>query len=76
MELLRFVASELGITTPMVLASDFHIQSTATQKLTDLVKSVRGTTYLTGQGSKDYLDESVFRRENSDDSLLADKSKT
>lgn len=64
MDLLRFVTSELGITKPAIFASDFNVQSSSTQRLVDLLKSVNGTTYLTGLGSKNYLDESIFDKEN------------
>lgn len=64
MELLNFLASELAITTPTVFASEFNIKSKSTQRLLELVKSVNGSIYLTGMGSKDYLDESLFRKEN------------
>ena len=64
MELLHFLADELGITTPYIFASDNKITSTSIQRLVDLVKLVDGTDYLTGLGSKDYLDESYFKKEN------------
>ena len=64
MDLLRFVASELRINTPIALASDFSIQSSSTQRLVDLVKSVHGSIYITGLGSKNYLDESLFKKES------------
>jgi len=64
LDLLQFVAEELRITTPIALASDYHVKTDSTQKLVDLVKSVNGNAYLTGLGSKDYLKESVFRKEN------------
>lgn len=64
MDLLQWVAIELGITTPTVFTSEYHVKSTSTQRLVDLVKLVDGDGYLTGQGSKDYLDESPFSKEN------------
>ena len=64
MYLLRFVAAELRITTPTVFASDFNVKSSSTQRLIDLVKTSGGTDYLTGLRSKDYLNESYFKKEN------------
>lgn len=64
LSLLHFVTAELGITTPTVFASDSKITSTSTLRLIDLVKAVDGTDYLAGLGSKDYLDESLFKKEN------------
>lgn len=63
MELLRFIAAELGITTPLKFASGFNVKSTSSQRLIDLVKSVGGDQYMTGSGSRDYLDESLFEKE-------------
>lgn len=60
MNLLNFVAKELGITAPAVFASDYYIKTTSTQRLVDLVKKVGGDVYLTGAGSKNYLDEALF----------------
>jgi len=64
MDLLRFAAEELGITTPVVFASQKQVTTKSTQRLVDLVKSVQGTAYLVGQGSKEYLDESLFLQEH------------
>ena len=61
-ELLHFLSDKLGITTPYIFASDNKITSTSTQRLVDLVKVVDGTDYLTGLGSKDYLDESHLKK--------------
>lgn len=49
---------DLSIET--VLASQFGIQETKNQRLVQLIKAVQGTHYLSGQGSKAYLDEALF----------------
>ena len=64
LELLNWMATELRITIPTVLASEYNVKTIATQRLVDLVKIVHGTKYLTGLGSKDYLDESLFYKHN------------
>jgi hypothetical protein len=58
------MATELRITTPSVLASVYNVKTTSTHKLVDLIKIVNGTSYLTGLGSKEYLEESVFHKHN------------
>lgn len=63
MDLLRFVGDELGITSPLAFASDYNIHSTGSRRLLDLVKAVSGSAYLTGEGSKAYLNEALFSRE-------------
>jgi hypothetical protein len=62
MDLLEFCSKMLEIRTPVVFASAFNIKSTGSQRLVDLVKSVGGKDYLTGSGSRDYLDEALFKK--------------
>ena len=63
MNLLRLCSKMLGINTPVVFASEFNVKSTGSRRLVDLVKSVGGDDYLTGSGSRDYLDEAIFKKE-------------
>lgn len=63
MELLRFAAEILGIITPLVYASSFNIREKGSERLISLLKAVNSDTYLTGLGSRDYLDEMLFRKE-------------
>ena len=60
LDLLHFAASALSIETPIVFASDYKVSSSSSHRLSDLVKAVGGTVYLTGTGSEDYLDEIPF----------------
>lgn len=62
MDLLRLCSKMFGIKTPVVFASAFNVKSTGSQRLVDLVKSVGGKEYLTGSGSRDYLDEALFKK--------------
>jgi len=62
MNLLRLCSKMLGINTTVVFASDFNVKSTGSRRLVDLVKSVGGKDYLTGSGSRDYLDEALFKK--------------
>jgi len=62
MELLRFMSGGLGITTPFIFASSYNVESDSTARLVELTKAVGGTHYLTGIGSKNYLDESLFEK--------------
>ena len=62
MDLLRYIAAELDVRTPVVLASQFNATSRGSERLIYLVRSVRGAGYLTGMGSKDYLDEKLFKK--------------
>lgn len=60
--LLEWCAGLLGIDAPILLASDYDVSSTKTQRLVDLMLAVEGDVYFTGQGSRAYLDEDAFSR--------------
>jgi hypothetical protein len=64
LELLELMAGELEITTPFVLASDYHMTSTSSLRLVELAAAVGATCYLTGTGARDYLDEALFEPYN------------
>lgn len=63
MELLSWAADFFDITTPLVFASQYRLQSFSTQRLVELVKLVGGHCYMTGLGAKGYLDETLFEAE-------------
>ncbi len=64
LDLLRLFAACLGITTPLVLASQSQVQERGTQRLVRLCQAHGAHTYLTGTGSRAYLDESLFAAQN------------
>jgi hypothetical protein len=60
LDLLEMCRGFLGITTPTALASDTPVHAASSQRLLELVLRHHGDAYLTGTGSRDYLDESLF----------------
>ncbi len=60
MAFLRFFFDIFGIHVHTFFASAFHVGGQKNQRLINLVKAVGGTHYLTGTGSKAYLDEDLF----------------
>lgn len=64
MDLLRLFATLLGIRTPVVLASANCVQHRGTARLVELCLLHGATTYLTGTGSRAYLEESQFADHN------------
>lgn len=61
MRLLAYAAEQLGIDSPVRMASEYGCGDLrATQRLVELVGRAGGTVYLTGTGSRDYLDEAAF----------------
>jgi WbqC-like protein family len=59
---IRWVAAELGISTPIVLASDLGVEGARSDLLAGLCRAVGGTTYLSGSGGARYMDLDVFER--------------
>lgn len=57
---LQMAMELLEIEPPISLASSYGVKSTSSQRLLDLVQAVGGDNYLTGTGSRDYLDEALF----------------
>ncbi len=57
---INYCRHHLGITTPMIFSSDLEIKTTSSQRLADICKQLDATEYISGNGGKEYLDESVF----------------
>lgn len=60
LDLLRLFARLLGIATPLAPASAHGLTETGTARLVRLCELHGADAYLTGTGSRDYLDESLF----------------
>ena len=59
------IFSHLSIVIPEIhRSSDFGVESSATQRLIELIREVNGTTYLCGAGSTGYLDPNLFAESN------------
>jgi hypothetical protein len=56
--IINYLMDKLNIKTKMV--EDYPTDFTSTARLVDLCKHYGATTYLAGQGSREYLDESLF----------------
>jgi len=59
--LIKLISGYLGITTPLVLSSEYAVKGTKTDRLIHLLKKVGATTYLSGPRAKGYLNENMFR---------------
>jgi len=62
-ELLLFFAFRLGIRTPMTFASEARIQESGTARLVQLCLRHNADVYITGTGSRGYLEENLFAQE-------------
>ncbi len=65
-DLLSLCGKLLGITTPMEYASSYCIHSKKNSRIIELLKTVGADAYLTGVGSKAYLDSNQFKNEKID----------
>ncbi|KPA15155.1 WbqC-like protein family [Candidatus Magnetomorum sp. HK-1] len=63
MDLLHYCIDVLDIHKKIIFSSSLKINLKATDKLVNLVKAVNGKAYLTGSGSRSYLDEETFKKE-------------
>jgi len=60
--LVRLVCSYLGIETPMQFSSAYPISGAKTERLIDLLHKAGASIYLSGPSARNYLDESLFRK--------------
>ena len=60
MAIINLALDYFEINVNMSYASEWAIATSSSQRLVDLVMAVGADVYLTGQGSKDYLDEQLF----------------
>ncbi len=61
MEIIKYIASMLGIKTTYSKTSDMHFSTKSTEALIDITRAVGGDKYLSGMGAKKYLDEPLFK---------------
>ena len=61
---IRMLVKMLGITTPLVMASDYSVTTVNTQRLIDLCQKMGADTYLSGVGGEDYMDMALFKENN------------
>lgn len=61
-KLTKRVCSYLGISTPMLFSSGLEIEGTKTDRLINLLRKLKATTYLSGPSADAYLDKDAFRR--------------
>lgn len=64
MDFLNSLGKIFKIDTGISYSSDFLSSQTSSERLIELCKYHQGTSYMTGMGSKDYLDENQFTSHN------------
>ena len=63
-ETLKKVISWLGIKIEIVRESELKPNGTSTDRLIDVCKKIDADTYISGIGGKNYMDESLFEKNN------------
>ncbi len=58
--MLQLAFEYFGIAIPLSYASQYAVTGKSSARLVGLVKATGGDNYLTGTGSRDYLDEALF----------------
>jgi hypothetical protein len=56
------IMSFLGMTTPLVRASQYSVTDECTQRLIDLCRCVKADTYLAGADGHKYMDMDIFKK--------------
>jgi len=61
-KLIKRVCSYLGISTPILFSAGLGVEGTKTDRLINLLRKLKATTYLSGPSADAYLDKDAFRR--------------
>lgn len=61
LEMLRFLMQSLGITTPIVKASDYSFAGVKSELVLDMCLQLKADSYIFGAQGKDYADVDKFR---------------
>ena len=64
LNLLENFGKYLKINTPIKFSSDYKLNSRRNDKLIDMLKIERAKTYISGTGSKAYIDVKLFKKNN------------
>lgn len=62
MELIHFFRRAFNINTDFIFSSDLDIKTSSTQRIVDICLKLKADAYLSGVGGKDYLDETIFKK--------------
>lgn len=63
-ETVKQVIQWLGIKIEIIRESELKISTSSTQRLVDVCKKIGADTYVSGVGGRQYMDESIFEKNN------------
>ena len=61
MSSINYCREKLNINTPIVFASDIGASGNKSELIYNICKSINASTYISGQGAKDYMDLNIFK---------------
>lgn len=61
--IIKFILQCFGIQTPVKYETELEIEGESTVRIVNICKKINADAYLSGQGGKDYMDESLFDKE-------------
>ncbi len=64
LHLIKRIGDYLGINTPIKFSSEYNLESKKNDRIIDIIEAEHATTYITGTGSKDYLDVALIKKNN------------
>ena len=59
-DFIKYLCAKLCIDIDIYFSSELEANGKSSERLSNLTKAIGGSVYLTGLGSKDYLDEDIF----------------
>jgi len=62
MDSVRLIAGIMGIKTEIFKSSDYPFKGESTERLVEICKHFRASTYLAGAGGHDYMDLELFKK--------------
>ena len=62
LELIKYLLEYLGINIKIVTESSLKISGKSNERLINICKSINANTYISGPGSKGYIDENLFNK--------------
>lgn len=59
-DIVKLIAKELGIDTPMIKSSELNVNTFKQERIIDIVTSLGGDVYMSGNGARGYQQEENF----------------
>jgi len=64
LELIGTLKERMGISTPVLLSSDLHIEGKGVERLIDIIRYLGGSRFYEGQAGKNYIEAELFEKED------------